>query len=192
MTDGHTPQTPQSAGDGSPPFDPFTLEPQKAHISTGSAAPPPIQHAGRRRFGIPAPVLGLLLALAVAVPTIVATSGPAGQESSDGGADSSVQKPAPADPAPPSEGFGEQAEPLPPPTARDAPDASPLPPVDPPNTDPGRQHLLAVEDCVENALALRAACDVVLGEDSRAAARYLDCREVGLTADRCLEALPPR
>jgi hypothetical protein len=163
MTDRHPPPNPQTAGDGSPPFDPFTLEVQKAHSSTGPIAPGPMQHVGRRRFGIPAPLLGLQLALAVAVPTVVATL-PAGQDASDGnggGANFS----APAD-----EAQTERAE--------------------PPTTDPGTRWLPAVKDCVESLPRLRAGCEILLREHPRAAARYLDCRGLGLPADRCLAALP--
>jgi hypothetical protein len=172
MTDGYPPSTPYPAGDR-PPFDPFVLEPQKAHNSTGSPAP---AHPGRRRLRIPGPLLGLLLALAVAVPTVVATLPPAGQDSSDGGSA------APADQASPSEGGGELA-PL--------PDQTPSGPADPPSSGPGWQQSLAVEDCLENARGLWISCEDILREDAETAARYLACREAGLPADKCLVA-PPR
>jgi hypothetical protein len=164
MTDRHPPPNPQTAGDGSPPFDPFMLEAQKAHNSTGSAAPAPMQHGGRRRFGIPAPLLGLVLALAVAVPTVVATL-PAGQDGSDEGGGG-------AELAAPKESPSEQAKPE--------------------TTDPGDQWVPAVEDCVESLPGLRANCKILLREHPRAAALYLDCRELGLAADRCLATLPRR
>jgi hypothetical protein len=181
MTDSRPP-SPQTAADG--PFDPFALEEQKAHNSTGSPAP-----AGRRRLRIPPPLLGLLLALAVAVPTIVATLQPAGQSSSDGGASPSVGEPAtPPDPAPPSTGDGEQA--APPPTRGDDPDGAPLP-EESPGTDQGSLQALAVEDCAASLPGLRGDCEITLGGDLSAAIRYMDCRRLGLPADECLVA-PPR
>jgi hypothetical protein len=180
MTDGHPPPTPQTAGDGPSPFDPFMLEPQKAHNSTGSPAPPPMQR-GRRRMRIPGPLLGLLLALAVAVPTVVATLQPAGQDSSGeagGGVSSQPQDDA------------QSTTESPPPSSDRIPrDHTPAPPADPPSTAPGPE-LLAIEDCVESLPGLRGSCETLLGQDSQAAARYLDCRGLGLPADRCLVAAP--
>jgi hypothetical protein len=185
MTDGYPPSTPYPAGDR-PPFDPFVLEPQKAHNSTGSPAP---AHPGRRRLRIPGPLLGLLLALAVAVPVIAGTLQPSGQDSADVPTGAAGGDDGQSAPARPDTGSEQQDEPTPPPSLG-APEEAPAPPLDPPSTAPGAEQLGAIEDCLENALGLRAACDA-LGTLPQAAERYLDCREVGLAADRCLEALPP-
>jgi hypothetical protein len=201
MAASHSDPPPPTAPDGSGPFDPFTLEPQKAHSSTGSGASPPMQHAGSRRFRIPPAFLALLLALVVAVPTVVSTLSPTGQAPSDGGSAPSVGSEAPADGAddegggtgspalPPTEGR-EPAQPsLPDAQEQELPDPAPPPPAEPPTAEPESQQLRAVEDCVASLPALRASCEIVLGEDSGAAASYLECRELGAAADRCLPTL---
>ena len=186
MTSGYPPPSPDPPGHGSSPFVPFAQEAQKAHHSTGSGAPQPMQ--GPRRFGIPPAFLGLLLALAVAVPTVVATLPQSGQAPSDGAATPSVRGDAPPDAGSPPARGGDPADPVAPPDkGTDPPDQAP--PSDPPTTNPGLQQLQAVEDCVASLPARSAGCESVLGQDAGAAALYLDCREVGAAAERCLSVL---
>jgi hypothetical protein len=196
MASGHPPPSPEPPGHGSspfvpfvqetqkahhstsssgsaPPFDPFALDSQRAHHSTNSGAPEPMQRS--RGFRIPPAFLGLLIALAVAVPTVVATLPQSGQAPSDGGAAPSVQGDAPPDPGSPPATGGDPAD--------------PAPPSDPPATDPGLQQRQAVEDCVASLRDPSAACENVLGEDAGAAALYLDCREAGAAAENCLSVL---
>jgi hypothetical protein len=233
MTSGHPPPSPQTPGDGSSPFvpfvqetqkahkstgsggssapfDPFVGEAQKAHHSTNSGAPQPMHRS--RGFRIPPAFLGLLLAVAVAVPTVVATLPQTGQAPpGDAAAPQGPADPAPppvgdegpgdaapppggdegpGDAAPPPAAGREPADPAPPPALGvDPPDEAPAPPAEPPATPPGSQEQQAVEDCVESLPGLRASCEIVLGEDPGAAALYLDCREVGAPADGCLRAL---
>lgn len=176
MTSGYPPPSPDPPGHGSSPFVPFAQEAQKAHHSTGSSAPQPMQ--GPRRFGIPPAFLGLLLALAVAVPTVVATLPQSGQAPSDGVATPSEQGDAPPDAGSP--------------RARGGDPADPVAPSDPPTTDPGLQPLQAVEDCVASLPARSAGCESVLGQDAGAAALYLECREDGAAAENCLSMLRGR
>lgn len=164
MADSHP--SPSPVPPDKSPFNPFGLEPQKAHNSTGSGGPPPTQPVSPRRFRIPPAFLGLLLAVAVAVPTVLATLPPAGQAPSDGGAAPAVQGDAPPDTGSPPTTSGDPA-------------------------NPGRQ-LQAVEDCAEGMPDLRASCATLLGEDAHAAALYLNCRGTGLPAKNCLAALPPK
>ena len=189
MTDGPQPP-PYPPGESRPPFDPFVLEPQKAHMSTGSvgsqtsfepfaqeaqmahhstSSGPPDSMQRSRGFRIPPAFLGLLLALAVAVPIVIATLPQSGQAPSGDAA--APQRP--ADPVAPPPAGREPADP-----------AAPLPAI-----PPGSQELQAVEDCAASLPGLQLSCETVLGGDPGAAALYLDCREVGAAAERCLSVL---
>jgi hypothetical protein len=181
MTDGHAPPSPQTTGDGSPPFDPFVLEPQKARSSTGAAGPGSVEHGGSRGFRIPPAFLGLVLALAVAVPVVVGTLPQSGQAPSDPGAAPSLEQETPSEPADPAP---------PPPISREAPEEAPPPPPEPEAADPDSRQLLAVQDCAASLPGLRTNCEIVLGNNAETAARYLDCRDAGVAAARCLEVVP--
>jgi len=201
MAGGHQSPPPDPSGQGSSPFPPFVTEHHNAHHPTSSGPPQSMQRS--RGFRIPPAFLGLLLALAVAVPTVVATLPQSGQAPSDGGgATPSVQEEAPPDTGSPPASGREPADPAAPPDqGTDLPDPAPpeqappadapeqAPPTDPPAADPGLQQRQAVEDCLASFPDPSAGCERVLGEDAGAAALYLDCREAGAAAENCLSVL---
>jgi hypothetical protein len=211
MASGQQRPSSDPPGHGSSPLVPFAQETQKAHHPISSGPPETMRRS--RGFRIPPAFLGLLLALAVAVPTVVATLPQSGQAPSDGGAATpSVGRDAPSDggsAAPPAGGDlppdtgsppaagREPADPAAPPDqGADPPDQAPpadppdqAPPADPPAADPGLQQRQAVEDCLASLPDPSAGCESVLGEDAGAASLYLDCREAGAAAENCLSVL---
>jgi hypothetical protein len=219
MASGQQPSSPDTPGHGSSPFVPFVQETQKAQKSTGSggasvssdpwvpepqmahhstSSGPPQSMQRSRGFRIPPSFLGLLLALAVAVPTVIATLPQSGQAPSDGGgAAPSLQRDAPPETGSPPAAGREPADPAAPPDqGADPPDQAPpadppdqAPPADPPAADPGLQQRQAVEDCLASLPDPSAGCESVLGEDAGAASLYLDCREAGAAAENCLSVL---
>ena len=121
MAGGHPPPSPDPARTSSSPFVPFAsggaegTPLDRLRRATADASPCPAVS------GIPPAFLGLLLALAVAVPTVLATLPHAGQAPSDGGAAPSVRGDAPPDAGSPPARGGDPAEPVaPPPQDRSA------------------------------------------------------------------------